>query len=60
MRNINSSAVRASIGAVVAVTVTALTVLLFQSPYTAWGQRTQAPEVIALNAPAVQADVRNA
>jgi hypothetical protein len=59
MRNINSSAVRASIGAVLAVTVTALTVLFFQSPYTAWGERTQPSEVIALSVPAPQVDVRN-
>ncbi len=49
MRHFISSGLRASISAVAAVTVTALTVLFFQSPYTAWGTRTQPPiEVAAL------------
>ncbi len=60
MRNINSSGFRASIGAAAAITVTALTVLFFQSPYTAWGSRTQPPEEVVLSVPAQQNDVRNA
>lgn len=60
MRNFKSSGFRASIGAVAAVTVTALTVLLFDSPYTAWGLRTQPPVEVVLSVPAQQYDVRNA
>jgi len=60
MRHFKSSGLRASIGAVAAVTVTALTVLLFQSPYTAWGTRTAPSEQIALSVPPVDHGVRSA
>jgi hypothetical protein len=56
MRFNKNSGLRTSISAVAAVTVTALTVLLFQSPYTAWGTRAQAPELAAVSAPASDAN----
>ncbi|HZF15726.1 MAG TPA: hypothetical protein VE046_07270 [Steroidobacteraceae bacterium] len=59
MRNFNTSGFRASVGVAAAVTVTALTVLLFQSPYTAWGTRAQPPEEIALSVQVLPIDARN-
>jgi peptidoglycan/LPS O-acetylase OafA/YrhL len=59
MRYKNSSGLRASVGAVAAVLVSAVTVFLFESPYTAWGTRTQPAEVLALSVPAPDVDVRN-
>jgi hypothetical protein len=41
------------------VLVSAVTVFLFESPYTAWGTRTQPAEVLALSVPAPDVDVRN-
>jgi hypothetical protein len=55
-----SSGLRATVGAVAAVAITGLTVLLFQSPYTAWGQRTEPrSEELVLSVPAADLDVRN-
>jgi hypothetical protein len=59
MRIIKSSGLRASVSAVGAVAVTALIALLFESPYTAWGTRTQPPEQVAMGTPAADHDVHN-
>jgi hypothetical protein len=60
MRNPKASGLRSSIAAVAAVTVTGLIVFLFESPYTAWGTRTQAPsEEIAMSTPAADRDTRD-
>ena len=60
MRNSNSSGLRSSIAAVAAVAVTGLTLYLFESPYTAWGQYTQPPsEEVALSVPANDHELRN-
>ena len=60
MRIINSSGLRSSVSAAAAVVVTALVVLLFESPYTAWGTRT-APSVeqAAVSTPATDRDLRD-
>jgi len=60
MRNTNSPGFRASIGAAAAVAVTGLTLFLFESPYTAWGQRSQPPsEELVLSVPAADHEARN-
>jgi hypothetical protein len=59
MRINYSSGLRTSVSAVAAVAVTALTVWFFQSPITAWGYRTPAPELAAVSTPAADRDSRD-